>query len=205
MGSPKLKKLLLILLLIFCSQIAVSTFSSPSGNNIIITEVLYDAPTSGGDPDEEWFELFNPTDSAVDLTDWTIEDNYASFILSGIIPAWGYFVVASDTAAFNSLYGFDPDLEGGWGDFALSNSGDFLTLYDDLSSEIDFVAWENAVSGWSVEAENKTIRRKYVVDTDTVTDWENSGSLGDPGDGIYDEILTDVTSPSISLPFGRTT
>lgn len=199
MGSPKLKKLLLILLLIFCSQIAVSTFSSPSGNNIIITEVLYDAPTSGGDPDEEWFELFNPTDSAVDLTDWTIDDNYDTLSLSGSIPAKGYFVVAKNTAAFNALYGFDPDLGGGWGDVALNNNGDFLTLYDDLSSEIDFVAWENAVSGWSVSAVDKTIRRKYVVDTDTGADWENSGSLGDPGDGIYDEILTDVTNPLVNI------
>ncbi|MCG3256807.1 MAG: lamin tail domain-containing protein, partial [Candidatus Heimdallarchaeota archaeon] len=187
----------LLLLIIFFSQIAFSTFSSPSGDNILITEVLYDAPTTGGDPDEEWFELFNPTDSAVDLTDWTIDDNYASFILSGSIPAKGYFVVASDSVAFNSLYGFDPDLDGS--NLALSNTGDFLTLYDDLSSEIDFVAWENAVSGWSVEAENKTIRRKYVVDTDTVVDWENSGSLGDPGDGIYDEILYDVTSPLVNI------
>ena len=198
MGSPKLKKLLLILLLIFCSQIAVSTFSSPSGDNIIITEVLYDAPDS--DTTEEWFELFNPTDSAIDLTGWSIDDNFDTLSLSGSIPAKGYFVVARDTAAFNSLYGFDPDLGGGWGSVALNNNGDFLTLYDNLSSEIDFVAWENAVSGWSVSSsDGTTIRRKYVVDTDTVVDWENSGSLGDPGDGPYDEILTDVTSPLVNI------
>ncbi|MHA1516675.1 MAG: lamin tail domain-containing protein, partial [Candidatus Heimdallarchaeaceae archaeon] len=176
MGSLKLKKLSILLLLIFFSQIAFSTFSSPSGDNILISEVLYDAPTPGGDATEEWFELFNPTDSAVDLTDWTIDDNYATLILSGSIPAKGYFVVAKNTAAFNALYGFDPDLTLDWGSFALSNSGDFLTLYDNQSSEVDFVAWENAVSGWSVSAIDKTIRRKYVVDTDTGVDWENSGS-----------------------------
>ncbi|MHA1219882.1 MAG: lamin tail domain-containing protein, partial [Candidatus Heimdallarchaeaceae archaeon] len=199
MGSLKLKKLSILLLLIFFSQIAFSTFSSPSGDNILISEVLYDAPTPGGDATEEWFELFNPTDSAVDLTDWTIDDNYATLILSGSIPAKGYFVVAKNTAAFNALYGFDPDLTLDWGSFALSNSGDFLTLYDNQSSEVDFVAWENAVSGWSVSAIDKTIRRKYVVDTDTGVDWENSGSLGDPGDGIYDEILTDVTNPLVNI------
>ncbi len=195
MGSPKLKKLLLLFLLFFGNYIAYSTFSSISGDNIIITEVLYDTP--GTDAEEEWFELFNPTDFDVNLIDWTIEDNFGSFSLSGIIPAKGYYVVARQTAAFNSLYGFDPDL--GKLTLALSNTGDKLTLFNNESTEVDFVAWENEEPGWTIFAQHTTIRRTTVVDTDTVDDWENSGSLGDPGDGPYDEILLDTTPPSVMI------
>jgi endonuclease/exonuclease/phosphatase family metal-dependent hydrolase len=195
MSFLRSKKLLLLIIFILSNFVIFTTNSSPSGDNIIITEVLYDAPNS--DTTEEWFELFNPTDSLVDLSGWTIEDNFDSFSLSGTIPAKGYFVVAKQSAAFNALYGFDPDL----GDFslALSNSGDKLTLYNNASTEVDFVSWENYVSGWSVSAIDTTIRRINVVDTDTGVDWENSGSLGNPGDGPYDEILSDDTPPLVNI------
>ncbi len=195
MNSPKVSKLSLLLLFLFINQIAFSTISSSAGDDIIITEILYDAPTS--DVTEEWFELFNPTDFDVNLTGWIVEDNYELFILSGIIPSKGYFVVARNSTAFNLLYGFEPDLDGS--PLALSNSGDILTLYNNVSAEVDFVAWENYVSGWSVSAIDTTIRRINVVDTDTGVDWENSGSLGNPGDGLYDEILSDVTPPLVNI------
>ena len=111
------RKLSILLLILFVGQFANTSYASPSGDNIIITEVLYDAPSS--DPTEEWFELFNPTDSAVDLTGWTIEDNFASIPLSGSIPAKGYLVVAADATGFNNLYGSTPDISGSWGSFAL--------------------------------------------------------------------------------------
>jgi len=189
------KKLLLLIIFILSNFVVFTVTSSPSGDNIIITEILYDAPNS--DDDEEWFELFNPTDSSVDLSGWTIEDNYDSFNLSGTIPAKGYFVIARQSAAFNLLYGFDPDLD--VSPLALSNSGDKLTLYNNMSTVVDFVAWENYVSGWSVSAIDTTIRRTNVVDTDTGVDWENSGFLGNPGDGPYDEILSDVTPPLVNI------
>ncbi len=197
MSSPKMKYATLFLLVLISLQFAPATNSSIAGDDIIITEVLYDTP--GTDSDEEWFELFNPTDSTVDLTGWSVDDNYASIGLTGTILAKGYFVVASDAAAFNTLYGYSPDLSLDWGSFALSNSGDMLTLKDDLSAEVDFVAWENEVPGWSIIAVDTTIRRTNVVDTNTVDDWENSGTIGDPGDGPYDEMLLDVIAPIVNI------
>ena len=195
MSFLRSKKLLLLIIFMLSNFVVFTVNSSPSGDDIIVTEILYDAPNS--DTTEEWFELFNPTDSAVDLSGWTIEDNYKSFSLSGTILAKDYFVVARQSAAFNALYGFDPDLDGS--PLALSNSGDKLTLYNNVSTAVDFVAWENYVSGWSVSAIDTTIRRINAVDTDTGVDWENSGSLGNPGDGPYDEILSDVTPPLVNI------
>jgi len=193
MGSSFSKKLFLVLILVTINQILFTTNASSSGDDIIITEVLYDAPTN--DATEEWFELFNPTDTAVNLAGWTVEDNYDTFSISGIIPAEGYFVVAKQAAAFNTLYGFDPNLDGLT--LALGNSGDLLTLYDNESTVVDSVEWEK--SGWAISAVDTTIRRISLLDTDTVSDWEASGSLGDPGDGPYDEILLDDTPPTVMI------
>ncbi|MCE7748433.1 MAG: lamin tail domain-containing protein, partial [Candidatus Heimdallarchaeota archaeon] len=112
MSSSKFKFLTLMLLVLISIQFAPTTNSTPAGDNILITEVLYDAPTS--DATEEWIELFNPTTSPIDLTGWTIEDNYDSFVLSGIIPAKSYYVFARDGTAFNALYGYDANQTVGW-------------------------------------------------------------------------------------------
>ncbi len=198
MKSLQIKFLVLLILISISIQFSPTTYSSPSGDKVLITEVLYDAPFS--DATEEWFELFNPTDAAIDLTGWTAHDNYESISLSGSIPARGYFVISKNATAFYNLYGYNPDLALAWGSFALSNSGDNLTLYDDLSNEIDFVAWENWKPGWSLfAADGTTILRTSLVDTDTVNDWGNSGTLGDPGDGPYDEMLLDEVAPVVEI------
>ncbi|UJG40361.1 MAG: lamin tail domain-containing protein [Candidatus Heimdallarchaeum aukensis] len=192
----KVRNILLIFLIvvgsIYVSNIANSNIE---GTNIIITEVLYDAPNS--DSTEEWIELYNPTDQIISIDNWIIEDNYDSFTLTGTLDAYGYFVIAKQSSAFNSLYGFNPDLDGMT--LALSNSGDQVRLSDNTGAEVDFVAWENYVSGWSVSAVDATIRRITATDTDSGSDWENSGSLGDPGTGSYSSGGEDTTPPTVTI------
>jgi len=187
--------IILTLILLGSFYFSEKLFANPEGTNILITEVLYDAPNS--DTTEEWVEFYNPTDQNISLAGWTIEDNYDTFSLTGVVSSKGYFVIAKQSSAFYSLYGFNPDLEGM--NLALSNSGDKLTLYDEQSIEVDFVAWENYVAGWSVSAIDKTIRRINAIDTDAGADWENSGSLGDPGTGTYGSGETDTTPPIVSI------
>ncbi|RMG37298.1 MAG: hypothetical protein D6732_06945, partial [Methanobacteriota archaeon] len=188
-------KLTIAMLLLFGSMLHFSIDANPSGTNIIITEVLYDAPNS--DATEEWVELFNPTGSSISLSGWTLSDNVGTFSLSGSIAAGGFVVIARDAAAFQALYGFSPDISGS--NLALSNSGDQLVLKDGSGNQVDFVAWENYVAGWSVSAKDTTIRRISSTDTDSVSDWENSGTLGDPGAGNYGGSGGDVTPPSVSI------
>jgi endonuclease/exonuclease/phosphatase family metal-dependent hydrolase len=157
--------------------------ANTSNSNVIITEVLYDTPDT--DSEEEWIELYNPTDSTISISGWTLEDNAGSYTLSGNIPSKDYMIVACDSEGFSSLYGFTPDISDMT--LALSNSGDEITLYNSSGSEIDFVAWENYVTGWSISARYTTIRRITSADTDTNTDWEDSGSIGNPGEGDYEE------------------
>ena len=193
---------LILFLGIFTYSIIPSAHSSIAGDNILITEVLYDTP--GTDSVEEWFELFNPTDSAINLTGWWVEDNYDSFVLNGTIPAKGYFVAAIDATGFFNLYGYYANQSGGWNSFALANGGDKITLYDNDSVEVDFVAWEgyNGYTDWTITSTGfSSIRRINATDTDTVADWELSGNYGDPGFGTYDVIVVPELPQSLASVF----
>lgn len=55
--------------------------------SIIISE-LYPYPLEGG----EFIELYNTTDTDIDMSDWKISDLVKTYTLSGIIPARGYRV-----------------------------------------------------------------------------------------------------------------
>ena len=163
----------------------VSTTSSAGGlNHIIISEVYYD--TVGTDSKEEWVELYNPTNSSVDLSGWTLSDNSKSFSLpiGTVIGAGTYLVIARNAAGFTALYGFAPDVSGMT--ISLSNSGDQVVLSDNSGNQVDMVAWENYLAGWSITASTGTsIVRINLNDTNTVADWTTAPSNGNPGTGTY--------------------
>ena len=70
------------------------------------------------------------------------------------------------------------------------------------SIEVDYVAWEGGDAGWStLSAYHTTIRRITGVDTDTVADWEDSTTTGDPGSGDYDVVVPEFPIIGITLLF----
>jgi hypothetical protein len=82
--------------------------------------------------DYEWVELYNPSTTAVDLTDWEITDNDGnSFDLSGAgsIPAGGYLVCHLATSGTNSstdVYG--PIINSGGSPQSMLGSPDDLII-----------------------------------------------------------------------------
>ena len=121
-------------------------------------------------------------------------------LFSTFIPAKGFFVVAVDETGFFDLYGYNANQTGGWNSFALSNSGDRITLYDNNSVAVDYVAWEGGDGEWSsLSAVNTSIRRKTAIDTDTVSDWEDSATIGDPGFGDYVIIVPELPQTLIGV------
>ncbi len=195
------KKLVLSLLIIGVMTVSIIfNVASVENTHILITEVCYDPP--GTESQEEWIELYNPTNNPVNIKDWSLSDNVGTNTLPDVtIPSGGYFIFARSSSGFFNVYNFYPDSDDMT--LALGNSGDKLSLKDSSGVEVDFVAWENYVSGWGVKANNgETIRRisdthDRPIDTDTVNDWENSGSLGDPGAGYG--ALSDTTAPEVNI------
>lgn len=141
------------------------------GPSLVIAQVSYDTP--GTDSKEEFIEIYNPTGATVDLSGWTLQDNVGSWSFpSGTNLASGRtLIVAADNRGFRKLYGFNPDLNGL--SLALGNSGDIVRLVDNAGAEVDMVAWENFVSGWSIAAGtgDSIERLDLASDTDTVNDW----------------------------------
>lgn len=65
-------KILLIITVLFFSGSSVN--AAIDGSNILITEIMPDAVESGVDNEFEWAELYNPTNTAIDINGWEIID-----------------------------------------------------------------------------------------------------------------------------------
>ena len=193
------KAFYVILTLFLLINVTNWSLANTAGTNVIISEVLYDAPNS--DATEEWIELYNPTTSAISLNGWTVSDNAGSFTLSGSIPAQGFITIARDSAAFQALYSITPTLVMG-NALALSNSGDQVDLRDASNSQVDYVAWEGYAAGWTVSAVNTVIHRDTDVDTDSPSDWSSPGTLGTPmavNGPNFGNTGPDTTAPSVTI------
>ena len=89
---------------------------------ILINEVM-PAPASG----PEWVELYNPSDAAIDVGGWRIDDDtpggtQTTIAAGSVVPARGYLVVPLSSAILN-------------------NTGDSVTLIDADGNTIDAVAF----------------------------------------------------------------
>lgn len=158
---------------------------------VLINEVFYDPPAPGGDPDDEWVELYNGTEQAINLGGWVLADHIGEDVLPAVeLPPGGFAVVAA-SHAFQMLYpsydGLLITLGGTIGN-GLANSGDSLWLRDNQDRVIDAMAYGDdsvamfpqvpaAPEGYSLE------RIPYGRDTDTAADWFPRPTPS-PGEGI---------------------
>ncbi|QYJ86963.1 endonuclease [Shewanella mesophila] len=146
--------------------------------NLLISEVLYDAPNN--DSVEEFIELFNGGCTSIDLSQYQLSDNGSSFALQGSLAPGDYFTVAANEAGFTSLFGSAPNLSPM--SLTLGNSGDYVRL-NKGAEEVDVVAWEGGLSGWSLNVRDVSLQRTSVINTKSAIDWSASDSAGTPGSG----------------------
>ncbi len=110
-----MKKILLGVLFLLACSVTVHA----QANHVVISEVYGGGGNGGSTYKNDFIELYNPTDIAVDLTGWSVQ--YASVtgstwnnitILSGTIPAKGYYLVqeAAGTGGTTNLP--TPDVTG---------------------------------------------------------------------------------------------
>jgi beta-lactamase superfamily II metal-dependent hydrolase len=166
--------------------------STPPTPDVVFSEIYYD--TVGTDADEEWIELYNNTDAAVDIGGWVITDNNgtgASYTIPAgtTIAAGTYLTIAHNSTGFYALYGYDADVYGSIP--FLNNDGDTLIMTDDSAAVVDTVAWEGGASsgipdGWgstsapSAATGYTIVRTDPAVDTDTYADWTTAPNNGNP-------------------------
>ncbi|MEK7509394.1 MAG: lamin tail domain-containing protein [Patescibacteria group bacterium] len=162
---------------------------APNVNHLLISEVYYDVGGTHGSEAtaanaNEWFELYNPTNSLVDLTNWWIMDaTTLDKIPDGTnIPAGGRIVIAA-TSTTSSFWGDTPMIVLGSAiGSGFSNTGDALSLLNanGATTTVDAVGWGDDISIFnpapSALEDHSLIRSDVNVDTDTAADWADDAT-----------------------------
>ena len=160
-------------------------------DSLLITEVLYDIATTtqGTETNDEWVEIYNGTDSEMDLSGYSLVDNGGSDVFpeGTLLPA-GSFLVVVGTSTTPDLWNFpegtvvfatsDSDIGGN----GLANGGDKVELRDASDALVDSVSWGSNTDAFDpsvpvVATEGSSVARvSNTVDTDTAADWEENES-----------------------------
>jgi len=115
-------------------------------NSILISEVYYDC--AGKDAEEEFIELYNPTDQDVNLNYYFISNDKKNQRLNGIIES-------------NTTKIIEPK-------FSMSNKGGYIVLKR-CFDQVDFVSWE---STWDLKAKTgECLQRKYFDKVNSEDQW----------------------------------
>ncbi|OGH04594.1 MAG: hypothetical protein A2W22_05000 [Candidatus Levybacteria bacterium RBG_16_35_11] len=131
----------------------------------------------------EWVELFNPTDHDISLKKWGLIDNSGqttTINANKIIKKGGFALVSKDSSTWsfwNTNGALKVELGKQIGD-GLDNAGDHLILKNAQNAEIDRMSWGSDTSGFTPPAINpivslgsSTERLTPGFDSDTVSDW----------------------------------
>ncbi|WP_439100318.1 lamin tail domain-containing protein [Congregibacter sp.] len=148
--------------------------------NPILTEIYYNGPTPGSDPDE-FIELSNPTDRVLELAGWRFTDGISyAFDEAQIMTAGGSLVLAKDPTGFSLVFpGFTDTLL----DFAgaLSNSGETIALADASGAQVWALRYDDS-SPWPSNADGTGDSLQLLStapDMGVITNWRaNSPTPG---------------------------
>jgi len=145
--------------------------SASSNLDIVINEIAWMGTESSYS--DEWIELYNNTNSSINLEGWTFKTNDGTpeIILSGTIQANGFYILerTNDTTipniTANQIY-----------TGALSNKGEYLQLLDNQNNLIDEI---NCTDGW-LAGDNTTKQTMERINSDS-SSWQTSKNpLGTP-------------------------
>ncbi|MCA9211862.1 MAG: lamin tail domain-containing protein [Planctomycetales bacterium] len=133
----------------------------PLSDAIVINEIMYHHQPNYVDyaeSNEEWIELYNRSDSVVDLTGWSLEDAVEFSFADGTqLGAGEYLVIANDPNALSQKFP-NARIVGGFAG-TLNNSGERIRLLDQLQNVADEVhyydsgRWPNAADGGGASLE----------------------------------------------------
>ena len=127
---------------------------------VVINEIMYDAPDPGGDSGREWVEIYNVGGSAVDLSGWKLfegDTNHNLVIAQGnnMLPVGGFAVVADKPDKFLAEHvGFSGTLFDST--FSLNNTiGEKLVLKNASSTIINEIAYTPA---WGAKGDGNSLQ-----------------------------------------------
>lgn len=163
--------------------------------SVILNEIMY-APKS---PEQEWLELYNTSDSVIDLSNFKIETHggSASIKTGSILPPGGFAVVCKDSSV--SKFHFPVKNLITQPIPSLSNSGDWVTLSDNLGNLLDSVSYVPSYGGSS----GKSLERIDCFAGNDSTNWHESVDSTGATPGIVNSVAVlpfDVSLKRLDCP-----
>lgn len=168
-------KYIIVLIMFFVSFATVNA-------QVVINEIAWmgsdNGGTAGQNANDEWIELYNNGNEAVDLSEWSLnaDDGSPSIALEGMINAGEFFLL--ERSDDNSVPSVIADLiyTG-----ALSNSGETLRIKDNGGVVIDTI---DGTEGWqSIGGNNETKETAQRVSSGWITTSPTPGSSNESSGG----------------------
>ncbi|MBO6525231.1 MAG: lamin tail domain-containing protein [Balneolaceae bacterium] len=152
--------------------------------SVIINEINYNSAPEADT--EDWVEIYNRSDAAVDISGWIIkdgnDDNEFIFEASTILDAGAYLVIVRDLDDFKLVFPNVTNVVDSI-DFNFSNAGELIRLYDSSEVLIDQVEYDDE-SPWPTEpdGDGPTLElRDPDLNNDLPSSWSVSTGNGTPG------------------------
>lgn len=177
---PILFTVTIFCLFIILSSRAIQNVSAALASHVVISEVQL---AGTGEANDEFIELYNPTDSAVSLEDWRLTRKSSTGTqstlvnsITGTIPSHGYFLIAHPD--FNGGLAVDQVYSATSSGIAVNNT---VLLYSDAGvTVVDKVGMGTALdvetAGTSNPETDGSIERKPGVTTPTGGNGEDTDS-----------------------------
>ena len=151
------------------------------GGSMLLSEVYYAVDTAHGTkPTNEWIEIYNGTQAAVNVGGWKVEDSFTfDTIPQGIIVSPGKSLVIAATSTTRTLWGIPTDsfisLGSSIGN-GLANGGDRIVLKNASGAIVDAVSWGTNTSIFKPSAVvvpygHSLARGSLTSDTNNASDW----------------------------------
>jgi beta-lactamase superfamily II metal-dependent hydrolase len=149
---------------------------------LVINELMAD-PNAVTDANGEWFELYNPGASAINIQNYTVASaNDAGFTITSAlsVPAGGYVVLAR-VASSATNGGVTVDYTYGTA-VTLANASDWLAIRNASGTTVDSVAWTSTTAGKSWSLKDASASHATVGNTAWLlaTSVYGAGDLGTP-------------------------
>ena len=152
-------------------------------NDIVINEIMY-APSPG---EPEWVELYNRTESPLNLKRWTFSDNSSTISITTndrIIESSSFIVLSRDSTIIN-FYSVPVEIIV-LSLPALNNTGDAVVIKDSIGIIIDSI---NYSPDWGGNSGGKSLERISVDENSNLqSNWGTSVSINKATPGIINSV-----------------
>ncbi len=152
--------------------------------DLVITEIMYDDPTSGTDT-LEFVEILNSSSSGINIMDYYLSEAIEVTFPDTTIHPGQHFIVAKDSAIFRRFFGISAFEWTG----VLNNGGETIKLYDNSDQLIDSVSYNNTVDWPDAGGTGPSlVLCNPYADNNIPENWDASNTYVDTianGDSVY--------------------